>query len=353
MSFFENPYSRNQSGGVVAAPPPNAPTDPGNFMSWANQNINGGYDAWKQRQFSSKPFSADEISGGFAIQPGGATPAGFGGNGSGSKPWMNPSSWDPRSITGSAPFQKLMGFANQGSGVADRARGDVAPALQFMQGALATKDPLGTAGTKQLVEQRGMGALREAGSAARNRLDSTFGGVNASASPEGMELARALTRQNEAAGIGAVNQAATEAGIQERAATGAFQSGVAQSLGSLGLGLGGLGAQEMGQQLSAATAAGGLEASANNTWAELMGSLLRTSMQPWQPARPIAPGQTEPYPYPGAPGTFTGGQQSDPFSLLNGMFDAERGAGPTGRFAPPQNPFENVPMGASDYARAQ
>jgi len=339
MSFFNNPYGKNQSGGVVSSGPGSAPGNPNDFMSWANSNIAGGFDAWKQRQFSSNPFSEDELKGGFGVQPGGALPGGFGGGGNASKPWLNPSSWDPRSITSSAPFQKLMGFANQGGGQTAQARQDVAPAMQFMQGALATKDPLGTAGTKTLIEQRGLGALRDAGQGARSRLDEAFGGVNAAASPEGMELARALTRQNEAAGIGAVNQAAQEAGIQERAATGAFQAGVAQSLGNLGLGLGGLGQNELGQQLQAATAAGGLEASANNTWADIMGSLLRTSMQPWQPARPIAPGQSEPYPYPGAPGTFTGGSSSDPFGLLNSMFNAERGAGPTGGFAKPHNPF--------------
>jgi hypothetical protein len=348
MSMFNNPYSRNQSGGVVSAGPGSAPGNPNDFASWANGNIPGGFDAWKQRQFSSDPFSQDEVSKGWATQPGGALPGGFGGGGgSGSKPWMNPSSWDPRSITGRAPFQKLMGFANQGSGAAGQARQDVAPALQFMQSALATKDPLGTAGTKTLIEQRGLGALRDAGSAARGRLDDTFGGVNAAASPEGMELARALTRQNEAAGIGSVNQAAQEAGIQERAATGAFQAGVSQSLGNLGLGLGGLGQNEFGQQLQAATAAGGLEASANNTWADIMGSLLRTSMQPWQPARPIAPGQTEPYPYPGAPGTFTGGQNADPFALLNAMFNAQNGSGPDAfRGGAPSNHWQPDPTGA-------
>jgi hypothetical protein len=327
------------------------PSDPGAYSSWMSSQFGPN---WGQATADFGTGSQNRYGPQYqpGLTPGAPLPANLGGGG---KPWQNPSSWDPRSILNSPNFQRLSGF--NGMGPSQQARSDISPAMAWMNQKLSTNDPLGTAGAKNLVEQRGLAALRQGGQNARTSLENQFGGVNSMASPEGMALARSLLQQNEAGGIGGVNQAAQEAGIQERAATGAFQSGVASSLGNLGLGLGGLATQGQGQQLGAAESAAGLESSANLDWANLMGQLLNNQLfgRGWSPAKNVSLArsaqdyqygqaggqpQTEPYPYPGAPGTFQGGQNADPFALFGAMQNADAGAGPdSGSYYSPSNPW--------------
>ncbi len=289
MGFFDQSYNPGLtsygSPGLHPTDTTRVPTG-GDFEVWANQNLPGGFDAWKSRQFSSSSFGPGDP---MAVQPGGTwgSPSG-----AGSKPWQNPSSWDPRSITSDPNYQRLTDIGRVGSGAPAQARQDAAPAMAYYKNALATGDPLGTQMAPALQFQRSMAANRDAGVTANRQIDETAGGMNSMANPAMAQFLKTMGGFTQARGIGGAAADETAARIAERSATGSFQKGVADSLRDLTGTLAGVTTADTGLQSQAASGALGANLSATNVWAQIMGELLRQQMSPrgYQPSQPINPG---------------------------------------------------------------
>jgi hypothetical protein len=302
-------YNPMTSGG---ASPGIHPTDTttipsgSDFTVWANQNLPGGFNAWQQRQFSSAPFSADDP---LNVSPGGTW---RGSSGVGAQPWKNPSSWDPRVITGDPNYQRLTSIGQSGSGAPAQARTDVSPAMAYYQKALATGDPLGTQMAPQLAFEQAMQANRAAGVQANAKIDESAGGMNAMSNPAMAQFMKTMGGFQQAQGIGGAATQEANSKIAERSATGQFQKGVADALQQLTGMLAGVKTTDTGLMNQAASGALGANLSATNTWAQLMAELLRAQMQPYQPSQRISPGGQQFQP--------PGGAGMNPFQLLLNAF---------------------------------
>lgn len=304
MSFALG-YDTSGSPGLVQGNTSMIPTGSG-FQPWADQNLPGGFQAWQQRQFSSAPFSAGDP---LNVSPGSQW-NGTGGTGAGSKPWQNPSSWDPRGITSDPNYQRLTSIGASGSGAPAQARQDASPAMAYYQKALSTGDPLGTQMAPQLAFEQSMAANRAAGQTANSKIDETAGGMNAMANPAMAQFMKAMGGFTQAQGIGGAATAEAGSKIAERSATGQFQKGVADALQQLTGTLAGVQNQDTAQQSQAASGALGANLSAQNTWANLMAQLLHAQMQPYQPSQRMNPGSANFQP--------SGGM--NPFQLLLNAF---------------------------------
>lgn len=286
-----------------------------------NRNMEGdpAFEAWRQRQFSTQPFSGPD-------DPLFKMPTVPGTAGGGSQPWKDPASWDPRSITQSDAYKRLMAIAGTGSGAPANARQGTAPAMDFYQKALASGDPLGTQMLPELQFQRSMGAVRDAGQTARRQINESAGGLNAASNPAMLQFMQVLAGMQGAQGIGDASRAESETRIQERSATKSFQEGVAQAMAQLQAMLGGLDISDANLMSGAAGGALTSQSYANNTWAQLMQQLLMQSMRPGPTLTPAQRGRGDmnPYPSPGDLGTLQGSQASNPFALMRQAWLADK-----------------------------
>jgi len=266
-------------GGPYAGPTRAGPGDP-------------AFDAWQKRQFSQRPFSQSELSSGANVMPQFAGQGGGGGGGRMDFQQMFQGA-DPRQITNSPAWQRLMGLSNS-NGVSQQARADVGPAMAQLRQFADSPDPLGTSNLPNLVRSQGAAQVRGGGETARRNIAESSGGQGARVSSEAMQFMREMSRIAEGGAMGGVEAAANQAKIQEREATAQFRRGAAESMANLGLGLGNIGLGEQGQQIGAAGQAGAMESSARNNWAQLIAQLLGQQIgyqnQPFQPSRPLRGG---------------------------------------------------------------
>lgn len=275
-----------------------------------NRSMDGdpAFEAWRQRQFSSQPFSGPN-------DPMFKMPTSRGDT---SKPWNDVAGWDPRQILQGPAYQGLLDIGQKGSGGPANARRDTAPAMDWMKQSLASGDPLGTAQYPQIQEQRGFAALRDAGRTANRQIDESSGGMNAMSDPRMAQFMKTLSGFGQAGGMGDVARMGTESRIQERSATAAFQQAVADAMSSLGLNLGGMDIADAGVKTGAFGQAGQLESFARNIFATIMGQLLQQQNRGYSPAGSSHQGGSDynPFPSPGDYGTFTGSNQTNPFQML-------------------------------------
>lgn len=249
-----------------------------NFPAYLNQNYAGGFEGWKQRQFSSAPFGPGETN----VQPGMSGPA--------QKPMTSvdrlKSEANPLDIMNSPAMRRLMELSN-GGGALKAADETAAPAVARLREYLATNDPLGTAELPQLVRQRGTAELRGAAAGGQRRVEESFGGMHGSADPSAMAFMKEIVRGNAASGMGEVERAAAEAKIAERSGAMQFQKGVADSLTSWGATRGGLANADAATAAGAAGSALTAESFARNTFAQVFAQLLGIQNRDTGPSRPL------------------------------------------------------------------
>lgn len=180
---------------------------------------------------------------------------------------------NPTNIMQGDAFQRLLQLSRQGHGL-QQAQQTMQPAIDYATQGLQNPNPLGQ-GRGDLVRQQGYSAARTAGDTARRRIGEASHAMGRSANAEAAAFSQQMTRIPEAGVMADSNRQAQEVALQERQANEQFRAGLAQSLSSMGLGLGGLGVQEGSLQTQAAAAAGQLESFARNSWADILASLLR------------------------------------------------------------------------------
>lgn len=254
----------------------------GSRMPYAgpNRDMTGdpAFEQWRQRQFSSQPFSGPN-------DPLFKMPTQRTGGASGNPFDRLKAEADPRDILQSPLYKRLQEISG-GTPGQDAAKGTLTPAIGELQKMLSTTDPLGVAQLGNVVRQKGMTSLREAGAGARRRVEEAFGGIGGAADSSGLEWMKDMLRVQEAGGLGEVNRQGTEADIAGSQATAQFLQGIAQALANIGLGQGQLALGDTGSQISAAQGGLTAESFARNTWADVFSRLLHEQMRPQQ-KRPI------------------------------------------------------------------
>lgn len=248
------------------------------------------FEAWRQRQFSTRPFSQAELQRGAHIMP---TYAGGGAGGGRMDFGSMLQGADPRQITQSAAWQRLMALAGS-NGVSQQARQDTTPAMAQLQAMMSSPDPLGTAQLPNLIRSQGAAQVRAGGETMRRNIAESSGGQGARVSSEAMQFMREMSRLGEGSAMGGVEANAKQAQLQEREATARFRQGVTESLANLGLGLGNIGLGEQGQQIGAAGQALTAESYGRNAWAQIIAQLLGQQIgyqnRPFQPSQSLRGG---------------------------------------------------------------
>lgn len=183
-------------------------------------------------------------------------------------------SGNPLNITGTDSYKRLMDLAKgPGSGYSSAA-GYMKPATDYLTGTLANPAPLGE-GRGDIVQQQALQAIDQAAVTANRQTDEAAAQMGSAYNPYATSFVKGQNNAARAAsyGPGAILPA-QEMDLLEKQMNEEFRAGLADTMGSLGLGLGGLAAQDESTQLGAASSAGQLESFALNTWAEILGSLL-------------------------------------------------------------------------------
>jgi hypothetical protein len=245
------------------------PSDPANYTKFLQQY----YPNFRNDLFAGKPYP---VQPGQMLAEGDPGASAFGGGSQfGGQFGSQFGDFDPRQIMSGQAFQGLLGMGQRGPGSVGVAMDTAGPGLDVLRQLLGQESPLGS-GRGALVEQQGIGATQTAGDVARRRIGEASNQFGRVADAEAGAFASEMTRFQEAGGITSAVQAGQVTDLQEQEANAQFRQSVANSLSQLGLGFGGLNAQDFGLQAGALGQAGQLESFARNQWAEIMGRLLQS-----------------------------------------------------------------------------
>lgn len=248
------PYGRP---GIYGRPYQTIPSSAKGYGSFLDQF----YPDWRSAVKSGQPYP---------VQPGGAIypgQPGYSSNGF----LQKFGDFDPREIMNSEPYKRLVELS-RGTGISARARQDVDPSMQYLRGVLGTANPLGT-GRGDIVESRGLTALRTAGETARREAEESSSQYGRAADPESLSFVKGLLRMKEAEGMGGAIREGQDVALREREANESFRKAASDALSGLGLGLANTELQEGSLMTSAAQGAGQLESFARNIWAQVLSSL--------------------------------------------------------------------------------